>query len=163
MDAVGTTRQRQRAQTNSAVPQETTLLSAWSQNSAAAQTASHQVYNFLSTSSYQSDDLSTLCDPHPTAEGPEGEGCLAACEKEKFGCCPDGVTAAHGQNGEGCCLNTEFKCCPDNITPAKGPDGEGKEIELLNMKYASVRYIMCISSLTVENIKYRMGYANLRQ
>ncbi|CAG0888031.1 unnamed protein product [Darwinula stevensoni] len=77
-------------------------------------------------------DLTTIdpSRPHPAAEGPEGEGCLAACEKEEFGCCPDGVTAAHGQNGEGCCLNTEFKCCPDNITPAKGPEGEGCGCEL---------------------------------
>ncbi|XP_063603126.1 papilin-like [Penaeus indicus] len=43
------------------------------------------------------------------------------CFFTRFGCCSDNYTAAHGENGEGCCLSNEFGCCPDNIREAKGP------------------------------------------
>lgn len=47
------------------------------------------------------------------------------CELEPFGCCNDNMTAAHGPNKEGCCLNTAYGCCPDNILAASGPNLEG--------------------------------------
>lgn len=35
------------------------------------------------------------------------------------------MTAAHGPNKEGCCLNTPYGCCPDNVVAATGPNLEG--------------------------------------
>lgn len=58
------------------------------------------------------------------AEGKQDKDC-ALCAQERFGCCPDNVTPAHGPNGEGCCLETAYGCCPDNVNPARGPNLEG--------------------------------------
>ncbi len=53
---------------------------------------------------------------------------LYGCDATAFGCCPDGVTAANGFNGEGCgkdkidtsCENSLYGCCSDGKTAAKG-------------------------------------------
>lgn len=56
----------------------------------------------------------------------------------RFGCCPDGVTAAAGDSGTGCfecegsadcdsCNATEYGCCPDGVRAAIGPEFSGCE------------------------------------
>jgi hypothetical protein len=56
----------------------------------------------------------------------------------RFGCCPDGLTAATGPNLAGCficegsgecdsCEDTKYGCCPDKVRAATGPDGAGCE------------------------------------
>lgn len=52
------------------------------------------------------------------------------CKESLFGCCPDGVSPAQGENEEGCpvipCEETLFGCCTsDNKTAALGNDDEG--------------------------------------
>lgn len=59
----------------------------------------------------------------------------------RYGCCPDGMTAATGPNNEGCfecegsgecdtCDDTKYGCCADGIRAATGPDQMGcEEIE----------------------------------
>ncbi|XP_069951755.1 papilin isoform X1 [Cherax quadricarinatus] len=76
------------------------------------------------------------------ASGPNGEGCEDllpfSCEKTEFGCCPDGVSPASGENFSGCssfecegsgpcefCNETKYGCCPDGVSAAQGPDSEG--------------------------------------
>lgn len=58
------------------------------------------------------------------AEGKQDKDC-APCAQERFGCCQDNLTPAHGPNGEGCCLETVFGCCQDNVNAARGPNLEG--------------------------------------
>lgn len=58
------------------------------------------------------------------AEGKQDPDC-APCAQERFGCCQDNHTPAHGPNGEGCCLETPFGCCLDNVNAARGPNLEG--------------------------------------
>ena len=84
--------------------------------------------------------------------------------QNRFGCCPDQMTPATGENNKGCftcesdmdgsgsgsgsgdgvcdsCDDTKFGCCPDGLRQAKGPDGEGCEaiesnsFEILFKKY----------------------------
>ncbi|XP_030369297.1 papilin isoform X5 [Scaptodrosophila lebanonensis] len=60
---------------------------------------------------------------------------VKSCSFEKHGCCPDGKTAAEGENFLGCepviqsapegCEQTQYRCCPDGRTPASGPDNQG--------------------------------------
>ncbi|XP_056403044.1 papilin isoform X2 [Hyla sarda] len=63
------------------------------------------------------------------------------CRYSRYGCCPDGVTAAEGRNNEGCpserntradtlmpsdeCRTSQYGCCFDNVNKASGPVGEG--------------------------------------
>lgn len=48
-------------------------------------------------------------------------GCGSSCLLTKYGCCPDGVTHAHGFNNEGCgCEYAQYGCCPDGKSIAKG-------------------------------------------
>ena len=57
------------------------------------------------------------------------------CSSSRYGCCPDGVNAADGDNYFGCpasdhiargaCIETDFGCCLDGITPAGGPFMQG--------------------------------------
>ncbi|XP_069065025.1 papilin isoform X2 [Pleurodeles waltl] len=76
----------------------------------------------------------------------------ARCRRTRYGCCPDGITAARGPNNAGCpqlysddyvsrneraeedtspvnpseeCRGSRFGCCYDNTQPASGPLGEG--------------------------------------
>lgn len=52
------------------------------------------------------------------------------CKESKFGCCPDGVSPAPEPKGKGCpvtpCNETLYGCCKsDNITAAEGNNQEG--------------------------------------
>ncbi|KAH9492395.1 hypothetical protein Btru_051007 [Bulinus truncatus] len=53
------------------------------------------------------------------------------CVGSNYGCCPDGITAAKGENNEGCdqqapgCSGTTYGCCPDGVTAATGESNEG--------------------------------------
>lgn len=76
----------------------------------------------------------------------------ARCRRTRYGCCPDGITAARGPDNAGCpqlysddyvsrneraeeeatpvnpseeCRGSKFGCCYDNTQPASGPLGEG--------------------------------------
>lgn len=74
------------------------------------------------------------------ALGPRYEGCRMPCEDEKFGCCSDRITPAHGSNQAGCCLTTRYGCCPDNILPAQGPNLEGNHLYYSSLvKYFDAR------------------------
>ena len=54
-------------------------------------------------------------------------GC-SDCSTSEHGCCPDQITPAFGENGEGCgCAGSEFGCCPDGESMATGKDFEGCE------------------------------------
>jgi hypothetical protein len=57
---------------------------------------------------------------------------------DRFGCCPDGITAAAGDGGVGCfecegsaecdtCNSTKYGCCPDGVRAASGPEFSGCE------------------------------------
>ena len=110
------------------------------------------------TAPKESDELSLPpndCGEEGSGEG-SGEVCLEAvpdvdtrpqnCSNSTFGCCPDGMTSASGQNFEGCggttdesmnctdatcipgvtenifdCNATEFGCCPNGKKLATGP------------------------------------------
>ena len=78
--------------------------------------------------------------------GPAYQGCSAiiigGCAGTRHGCCPDGVSAAAGENQAGClevvtsgplilggCGGTQHGCCPDGSTAAAGPNGLGELIE----------------------------------
>lgn len=52
------------------------------------------------------------------------------CKESRYGCCPDGLSPAQGNNNEGCpvepCADTLFGCCAsDNKTAAQGNDQDG--------------------------------------
>ncbi|XP_022911513.1 papilin isoform X2 [Onthophagus taurus] len=57
------------------------------------------------------------------------------CNISEFGCCPDGVKIAQGENFKGCdifkddCNESLYKCCPDGVTSARGPNYKGCETE----------------------------------
>ena len=58
---------------------------------------------------------------------------IGGCEGTRFGCCPDGKTAASGSKQEGCktrspCFYTEHGCCRDGRTAAKGEGFEGCDV-----------------------------------
>ena len=60
---------------------------------------------------------------------------IVVCSATRYGCCPDGITEAEGDNYFGCpvgdtisrgaCVETEFGCCLDGQTSAKGPFMKG--------------------------------------
>lgn len=63
---------------------------------------------------------------------PEGTATEKDCALSTYGCCPDGVSEATGENFHGCsiidetdCSKSYFGCCSDNKTAARGPNGEG--------------------------------------
>lgn len=46
------------------------------------------------------------------------------CANSTYGCCPDGITIAHGVNFKGCgvinienCSASYFGCCSDGVSP----------------------------------------------
>ncbi|XP_055695924.1 papilin isoform X3 [Lutzomyia longipalpis] len=54
------------------------------------------------------------------------------CAQSTYGCCPDGISEATGENFHGCdiideadCTKSFYGCCPDGRTPAKGDNHEG--------------------------------------
>ncbi|PZC74553.1 hypothetical protein B5X24_HaOG207687 [Helicoverpa armigera] len=56
------------------------------------------------------------------------------CKNSRYGCCPDGKTAAKGPFDAECktihnCKESPFKCCPDGVSPAQGPNFKGCPIE----------------------------------
>ncbi|KRT86056.1 hypothetical protein AMK59_2573, partial [Oryctes borbonicus] len=103
------------------------------------------------------------CEDNATeALGPSGEGCkekeeytteeieetsttttipettteLEDCSQTIYGCCPDLVSSAEGENYKGCdlihptdCTKSYYGCCPDKKTSAQGPKYQGCEIE----------------------------------
>ena len=60
---------------------------------------------------------------------------IVVCAASRYGCCPDGVSEAEGDNYLGCpssdpiargaCIETYYGCCIDGVTPAKGPFMKG--------------------------------------
>lgn len=72
----------------------------------------------------EGDDSCLPCDP--ILEDGCGADVSKNCSESQFGCCPDGVTPATGDNNKGCgCDKSEFGCCPDKKTPATGADNAG--------------------------------------
>uniref|UniRef100_K1PKN2 Papilin n=1 Tax=Magallana gigas TaxID=29159 RepID=K1PKN2_MAGGI len=56
------------------------------------------------------------------------------CDDSLYGCCPDGITAASGQNYAGCadedpCKKSTWGCCEDGISEATGPNFEGCDLD----------------------------------
>ncbi|XP_061384586.1 papilin isoform X3 [Danaus plexippus] len=87
------------------------------------------------------------------APEPKGKGCpVTLCNETLYGCCKsDNITAAEGNNQEGCpppppvCKSSEFGCCEDNETIAKGPNKEGCS-ETVTEKVTPVVAVGCASS-----------------
>lgn len=74
------------------------------------------------------------------------------CRNSRFGCCPDGVTSAQGNNNEGCpnaCQATLYGCCDDELTAAQGPNQEGcDEIEGSGEPCNQTEYGCCSDGVT---------------
>ncbi|XP_053376969.1 papilin-like [Mercenaria mercenaria] len=74
------------------------------------------------------------------------------CRRSRFGCCPDGVTAARGNNNEGCpnaCKATLYGCCDDELTAAQGPNQEGcDELEGSGIPCNDTGYGCCPDGVT---------------
>ncbi|GJQ76338.1 hypothetical protein Trydic_g2060 [Trypoxylus dichotomus] len=73
-----------------------------------------------------------------TTTAPETTTEQEDCSQTTYGCCPDLVSVAQGDNYKGCdliyptdCTKSSYGCCPDKKTAAEGPRYQGCEVECL--------------------------------
>lgn len=72
---------------------------------------------------------------------------LLLCDDSRYGCCPDGITAASGQNYAGCadedpCKKSTWGCCEDGISEATGPNFEGCDLDGRPQEISAMRQCM---------------------